>query len=769
MFQKLCRFVGAALLIAALAVPGFAQGQNRGKFVIAGSANGVERSGAVAAAPKGRKIAIAIAVSDLSNKELVAKSLPYVENDARRMIETLFNDGFDVWPLCEKDVRLPKAKQGDSRAQRRLASLKKRLKEPTKANIEATVAEALGEVDKDDVVLVYFSGHGMLEDGDATYLVAKDANIESHEAVKRTCVAVSDLRGALADSASKYCLLSLDCCHAAGTRAAASFDEFEHYIEYDGPVGVTTLASCSAEQSSDGWTPIVDDPNDVAEDSAVSIFTYWLDAGLKGFADGAFDGEADGKIASDELFAYVDANAAFHRKEQTSYVIAKRDAKPFVVCDVKPMKYDDAMKAVAKQLVTKAAFLGGDEIVLNVKAVGGDEWEGDAKAVDGLNSFAVGAKNYLQKSVDALMEKLDDKDARGSVDVDATVELVERESVDEDGKTETVREYVLTCRFDSAKAKGRADEVKARILPKNAGETFANDVRPAGSISIDAPNAAPAAAPVANPVEEPSISFTAPEITVETTLDGGATWQKRPIYRGSDGANWVELNPGETYRVVAQPSNRAGNPESVGLRLMIDGRNTLPQAELQLYAGTRSAVPQPVARLDSARWWSLRLAEGGVYDAFYRVMEKGENGGSFNAAGNAFQVASAASVDATTGQNGMIDVAFYALRPTSPIVGTRDVLTEEGGETFKVFEARSGMEIDCQLACFRLRYASAARLAELGVAESGLSGAAVATAEPVAAENEYAGTRGANRSKELKTGKKRNDVRRETTPLGVLR
>ena len=63
MFPKLRRFGGAALLIAASAAPGFAQEQNREKFVIAGSANKVERSDAVAEAPKGRKIAIVIAVA----------------------------------------------------------------------------------------------------------------------------------------------------------------------------------------------------------------------------------------------------------------------------------------------------------------------------------------------------------------------------------------------------------------------------------------------------------------------------------------------------------------------------------------------------------------------------------------------------------------------------------------------------------------------------------------------------------------------------------
>lgn len=772
MFPKLRRFGGAALLIAASAAPGFAQEQNREKFVIAGSANKVERSDAVAEAPKGRKIAIVIAVSDYERDREGIPDLPYVENDARHMIETLFNDGFDVWPLCEKDVRLPKAKQDDQPEQKRLARLKKRLNEPTKKNIEATVADALEAVDKDDVVFVYFSGHGENADEDATHLVVKDSNYESLETLKRTSVALSDLRGALANSASRFCLVSLDCCHAGGTRSVASFDEFEHYVE-GGPSGVTTLASCALDETSDGWKPIVEDPNDVADDRAVSIFTYWLDAGLKGFADGAIDGAADGKIGSDELFEYVDDNAAFHRAKQTSYVVAKRDAKPFVVCDVKPMKYDEAMDSVARQLVTKAKFMGRDEIVLNVEAVGDEDWEGDAKAVDGLNSFAVGANNYLQKNVDAMMEDLGDfgdKTSNGSVDVDATVELVEREIVDdENGEAKTIREYVLTCRFEDAKAKGRADEVKARILPKNAGETFANDARPAGSISIGDPSAAPSAPPVAKPVENPTVAFTAPEVTVETTLDGGQSWQKRPIYRGSDGANWVELNPGETYRVVVQPSNYGGNPENVGLRLLIDGRNTLPQAELQLYAGTRSAVPQPVARLDSARWWSLRLAEGGVYDAFYRAMEKDENGGSFNAAGNAFQVASASAVGGSTGQNGMIDVAFYALKPTDGTRAESDVLTKEGGETFKVFEARYGMEIDCQLACFRLRYASASRLAELGVDASGLFGAAVATSEPSAPRSEYAGTRGANRSKEMKTGKKRNDVQRETTPGGVLR
>ena len=788
MLQELRRLGFAALLVAAIAAPGSAQDDAREKFIVSGPAEeeverNVPRDASEKTTPKGRKIAIVIAVSDLEREELKAERLPYVENDARRMIETLYNDGFSVWPLCEKTVPTP----------RKSEKKVKKIKEPTKENIEATVADVLeNHVEKDDVVFVYFSGHGLEGDDDSTYLFAKDSD---NRKVEETCVAVSELRRALADSPTRYCLLSLDSCSAAGTRAPSYFEEFQHFIE-GGTAGVATFASCMLDEKSDGWTPFVEDPNDVADsgqERCVSIFTYWLNAGLKGFADGALGDEPDGKIASDELFAYVDDNVAFHNAEQTSHVVAKRNEKPFVMCDVAPMTYDDAMRAVAKQIVTKAKFMRRGKVEFNLEAVGVEDWERDAKAVDALTAFANGAKNNLQKQIEALMEDVEDVEVKegdgksenkagGSVAVDATVERVDREIADANGETKTISEYVLVCRFDESNAKGRAGEITARILPKSVGASFENDVEPTNALAIEAtqttkPNAAPAApsAPsVARPVDKPSTTFAAPEITIQASLDGGQTWTTRPIYRASDGANWVELNPGETYRAIAQPLNYAGNPEVVGLRLLIDGRNTLPQAEPFLYAGTRSAVAQPIASLDNARWWSLTLANGGVYDGFYSALEEGD--GVFRAAGRSFQVAATPAVDEATGQNGLIDVAFYALRPVAGVRSVSDVKTEEGGETRKVFEAIAGLEIDYQLACFRLRYASAARLAELGVSSDWLAGSAtVAATEPVASQsatpsaNEYAGTRGADRAKETTTSKKQNDKKREKTSDGVLR
>ncbi|MBR2004525.1 MAG: caspase family protein [Thermoguttaceae bacterium] len=777
MFQNLRRVGVAALLTAMIATTAFAQENSRKKFVISGPADKVLLRHSEPSAPKGGiKRAIVIAVSDLNDK--VQPPLPFAENDARRLIETLYNDGFVIYPVCEKSVPTPKGKRV------------KPIVEPTKENIEKTVEDVLKTVGKNDVLFVYFSGHGLNRGGDSM-LFAKNSSSEDDE-IETSCVSVAKLRKMIADREKEVqkaqegeveprCVLAIDACHAGTTRSA--YAELEDFIPGGAP-GVATLASCSLEEESLGWTPIVVDPNDVADggkDRDVSVFTYWLNLGMKGFADGALaeleEGrEANGKIESDELYMFVHDNVRMGwDDEQTTQAISQPSESALVLCDVPTANYDAALYDVAKQIVTKAKLLRKRDVDLSVKAVGLEKHKGDAKAADGLESFARYVKGDLQANVDGLLDEALDKggfDGRGAVDVDATVELAEREIVDDEGNAKTVVEYVVTCVLDDSKAAGNAGVVKARVLVKEAGDSERHDVapanaRPIGSAAPAAPAASPALgdeyekpAPVASGDEydDSAPNFVLPQVTVEAKLPGAQTWTARTIYRDADGANWVELNPGETYRVVVAPSNVATNPETVGLRLLVDGRNTLPQAEPQLYAasyvGTRSAVAEPLVRLDDARWWALDLAKGCAIGAFYKVLE--QNGDKFEAAGREFRVAAVDAIGAsTTGQNGAIDVAFYALKDRENGRDVSDVLTDEGGEVAEYFDALVGKEISHPLASFRLRYASAARLAELGVAKSELVGSTtVAAAEPFDAD-EAIGTRSATRSKKTTTSKKR--------------
>ncbi len=793
MFQNLRRLGVAALLTAIIATTAFAQESGRKKFVISGPADKVLLRHSEPSAPKGGcKRAIVIAVSDLEDK--TQTPLAFAENDARRMIATLYNDGFHIYPVCEKTVPTPKEEPGR----------KKRVEpivEPTKENIEKTVETVLGLLGKNDVLFVYFSGHGLNRGGDSMLFV-KDSSSEDDE-IETSCVSVAKLRKMIADREKEVqkvqerkveprCVLAIDACHAGTTRSA--YAELEDFIPGGAP-GVATLASCSLEGESVGWTPTVVDPNDVADDGNdrdVSVFTYWLNLGMKGFADGALaeleEGrEANGKIESDELYMFVHDNVRMGwDDQQTTQAISQASEGALVLCDAPTANYDAALYDVAKQIVTKAKLLRKSEVDLSVKAVGAEKYKykGDAKAVDGLDSFTRYVNDDLQANVDGLMDEALDKggfDGSGSVDVDATVELAEREIVDDKGKAKTVVEYVVTCRLDDSKAAGNAGVVKARILAKKAGDSERHDVAPENALPIgSAAPAAPAPAPVALPEDEyddPAPNFVLPNVTVEAKLPGSQTWTARPIYRAADGANWVELNPGETYRVVVAPSNVATNPATVGLRLLVDGRNTLPQAEPQLYAasyvGTRSAVAEPLVRLDDARWWALNLAKGCAIGAFYKTLT--QNGDRFDAAGREFRVAAVDAIGAsTTGQNGAIDVAFYALRDR-PIgrSAPSDVLTDEGGEVAEYFDALVGKEISHPLASFRLRYASAARLAELGVAKSKLFGSTtVAAAEPFNAD-EAIGTRSATRSKKTTTSKKRTVKRNredeDAFSEGVLR
>lgn len=735
--------IGVAILASAVfAASGFAQ-VNKNKFIISGTAERNERP--VAKTAVGRKIAIVIAVSTLDDKNQA--ELPFVENDARRMVETLVAEGFAVWPLCEKNVPLP-------------TNVAKRRKTPTKANIEETVEKTLENqiTSENDVLLVYFSGHGVesAKRKNETLLFARDSDSQDFDG---TCVSATRLRNLVASSGAKRCLLALDSCCAGGTRSALPkyYENVAHFVE-GGTAGVATFAACAVDEESGCWDPLVEDPNDVADDGrehAVSTFTYWLNAGLKGFADGAIDGKADGQIRSDELFVYVDENVAFQKKniglnaEQTATVVAKRDEVPFVLCDVAPMERYEALAAVVKQIVTKARFLKKKTVDLTVESVENEDFS-DAKSVDELKSFAQVAKNYLNREIDGLMasavKKNRDETATGSVDVAATVELTSRSVVDEEGETKDVVEFLVTCRFDGAEIEGKAGEIKARVSLEDSGATLENPTTPPNARPIASdPASAPAQASVSTPfpssnarpiasdsASEPapasvSTPFATPNVRIEARPVGSGVWTTRPIYRTTDGANWVELNPGENYRIIVERSALPGNPAEVGFRLLIDGRNTLPQPEPVLYVATRSArekserksVVGPVVALDEARWWRLTLAEGGVYDGFYTELQ--EAGGVYAAKRDEFVVVSVDEIGGATDWNGLIDVAFYDLLPLEATRDGSDVGTVGGvkrGTTLKRFVPKA---LGPELAGFRLRYASAARLAASDVGASGLA------------------------------------------------
>jgi formylglycine-generating enzyme required for sulfatase activity len=148
---------------------------------------------------------------------------------------------------------------------------------------------------QDDLLVLYFSGHGVRDEYGSLYLAVTNTN---RSRLRSTAVKSDFIREAMDQSRSKRQVLILDCCNsgafAQGTKAetggsvgtAAAF-------EGTGYGRVVLTASDSTQFAWEGDQVIGETEN--------SLFTYYLVKGLEGEADT----NGDGRITIDELYDYT--------------------------------------------------------------------------------------------------------------------------------------------------------------------------------------------------------------------------------------------------------------------------------------------------------------------------------------------------------------------------------------------------------------------------------------------------------------------------------
>ncbi|MFG1642603.1 caspase family protein [Amycolatopsis sp. NPDC049252] len=190
---------------------------------------------------------------------------------------------------------------GDARA---LAEV---LSDPAIAGFEVTtlvdqphhvVGEAIGEFyrgrRRDELTLLYFTGHGVKDDDGRLYLAMANTRRDS---LMFTALAAEQVDRAMAGCASRQKVLVLDCCYSgafpAGKLAKAGTDV--HTLErFQGRGRAVLTASDATQYSFEG--------DEVVGSAARSVFTRHLVAGLR---DGSADLDHDGDVTVDELYSYV--------------------------------------------------------------------------------------------------------------------------------------------------------------------------------------------------------------------------------------------------------------------------------------------------------------------------------------------------------------------------------------------------------------------------------------------------------------------------------
>lgn len=162
---------------------------------------------------------------------------------------------------------------------------------PSYENILAKLAAVAENTEEEDLLLFYFSGHGQLEaeTGNA-YLIPCNGK---GAILRRTAVAIQDVKELLLQARARQKVLVLDACHSgadSGRKASGSMSP--GFIErvFTSAEGLAILSSCKDRQFSYEWS-----------EKNCSVFTYYLLEALQGNADQA----GKGFVTVQDVNAYV--------------------------------------------------------------------------------------------------------------------------------------------------------------------------------------------------------------------------------------------------------------------------------------------------------------------------------------------------------------------------------------------------------------------------------------------------------------------------------
>src|SRR6266496_6672416 len=166
----------------------------------------------------------------------------------------------------------------------------------SESKVRRAVSAFLTEKKPDDLVLLYFSGHGVLDDRGRLYLALKDTQVSL---LKATSIPSSFVADEMDSCRSRRQILVLDCCHsgafARGTKGEQEQKAItETTFEGSGFGRVVLTASDSTQYALEG--------DQVIRQTELSLFTHFL---LEGLKTGEADVNNDGFIALDEWYDYT--------------------------------------------------------------------------------------------------------------------------------------------------------------------------------------------------------------------------------------------------------------------------------------------------------------------------------------------------------------------------------------------------------------------------------------------------------------------------------
>lgn len=159
---------------------------------------------------------------------------------------------------------------------------------------------------KDDLTLLYFSGHGVKDDDGRLYLATTDTR---RGLFRSTAIPATFINETMSASRSRQQVLILDCCHSgafARGMVAKGGESMDLRERFEGRGRVVLTASNATQYAFQGEA--------VLGQAQPSVFTRHLVSGLQ---TGEADQDGDGWVALDELYDYVYERVVDETPQQT--------------------------------------------------------------------------------------------------------------------------------------------------------------------------------------------------------------------------------------------------------------------------------------------------------------------------------------------------------------------------------------------------------------------------------------------------------------------
>ncbi len=214
------------------------------------------------------KVALLIGVSDY---EPGLTSLPSAVRDVEAMRQVLAHP--EMGGFAEADITV--------------------LPNPDRQTMENAIYTLFANRQKDDLVLFYFSGHGVVDDGGEFYFATRSTRKDQGRLVPPTAVAAGSVQGWMQQSRSQRQVMILDSCFsgafAKGVTAKDSGSvNVEQFLGGKGRAILTASTSTQYAFAHEGFD--------------LSVYTHYL---VEGIRTGGADRDNDGFIAVDELHDYA--------------------------------------------------------------------------------------------------------------------------------------------------------------------------------------------------------------------------------------------------------------------------------------------------------------------------------------------------------------------------------------------------------------------------------------------------------------------------------